>query len=432
MKKAEKTKIVKRPDWDEYFMAIAELVGQRTTCLRRMVGAVAMREKRILTTGYNGAPAGLSHCLELGCLREKLNVPSAQRHELCRGIHAEQNCIIQAAYHGINLRGATMYVTNFPCVVCSKMIINAGFTRLVFDNPPAKPYVDELAEEMLKESKMELVDFSRNNKTGRGRRMKLYSTESAYDILEKAMKEKYGGERGIMKTNPYSHSFIAIEGIDGCGKSTLIGGLKKCDEENKIGAIFTKEPTDGEVGQKIRKILNNHGRDENGKKIYPEELQELYIYDRLKHRQTESVFLEGHPIFSDRDFFSTLAYGIAAGINFRWILERHEIILKSLFFVPNLVFILDLPAEEAIKRIKKAGKAEDYFEKLAFLEKVRQAYLELPKIMEEFYPDVEIDIQIIDASKPPEEVLEKALDVLAFYGSCGSCHSKDCQFRKSL
>jgi len=137
-----------RPDWDEYFMGIVELVAKRSTCLRRSVGAALVRDKRILATGYNGAPSGLHHCLDVGCLREKFQVPSGERHELCRGLHAEQNAIIQAALHGVSVKGATLYCTNQPCIICAKMIINAGITTAVVKDG----YADKLAEEMLAEA----------------------------------------------------------------------------------------------------------------------------------------------------------------------------------------------------------------------------------------------------------------------------------------
>ncbi len=137
-----------RPDWDDYFMEIARIVRTRSTCTRRQVGAIAVKDKRILTTGYNGAPAGLPHCSEVGCLRAEMNVPSGQRHELCRGLHAEQNTIIQAAVYGTIIKGATFYVTHQPCVVCAKMLINAGIERLVI----LDDYPDKLAEEMLKQA----------------------------------------------------------------------------------------------------------------------------------------------------------------------------------------------------------------------------------------------------------------------------------------
>ena len=114
-----------RPDWDDYFMEIAHMVATRSTCLRRAVGAVLIKEKRILTTGYNGAPSGLAHCEEVGCLRELQQVPSGQRHELCRGLHAEQNAILQAALYGVPIAGATLYCTTILCSLCKKMLINA-------------------------------------------------------------------------------------------------------------------------------------------------------------------------------------------------------------------------------------------------------------------------------------------------------------------
>jgi dCMP deaminase len=137
-----------RPSWDEYFMEITHLVARRSTCLRRQVGAVLVKDKNILATGYNGAPSGVAHCLDVGCLREKLRIPSGERHELCRGLHAEQNAIIQAAKHGTNIYDATLYCTTMPCIICSKMIINAGIRRIVFE----EGYPDTLAAEMIEES----------------------------------------------------------------------------------------------------------------------------------------------------------------------------------------------------------------------------------------------------------------------------------------
>lgn len=144
-----------RPSWDEYFMTLANEVATRTTCMRRAVGAVIVKDKRILATGYNGVPSGLAHCGETGCLREELGVPSGQRHEICRGLHAEQNAIIQAARYGINIDGATIYVNTQPCVVCAKMLINSGITEVVYQNP----YPDELAMSMLEEAGMKLRVF---------------------------------------------------------------------------------------------------------------------------------------------------------------------------------------------------------------------------------------------------------------------------------
>lgn len=138
----------KRPDWDSYFLDIVDLVSRRSTCCRRSVGAGLVRDSRILATGYNGAPSKLQHCLDIGCLREQLKVPSGERHELCRGLHAEQNAIIQAALHGVGTKGSTLYCTNHPCVICAKMIINAGISRVVIRDG----YHDQLAAEMLKEA----------------------------------------------------------------------------------------------------------------------------------------------------------------------------------------------------------------------------------------------------------------------------------------
>ncbi|GKX30613.1 dCMP deaminase [Vallitalea longa] len=137
-----------RPSWDEYFMDIVEIIKGRSTCLRRKVGAVIVKDRRILTTGYNGAPSGCKHCEEVGCLREELGIPSGQRHELCRASHAEQNAIVQAAMHGVSIDGGTIYVTDQPCVICSKLIINAGLKRVVFKGS----YPDELSMELLKEA----------------------------------------------------------------------------------------------------------------------------------------------------------------------------------------------------------------------------------------------------------------------------------------
>lgn len=140
-------------------MDITHLVAKRSTCLRRQVGAVLVKDKKILATGYNGAPSGLEHCLDVGCLREQLGIPSGERHELCRGLHAEQNAIIQAAYHGVQIREATLYCTNHPCIICSKMIINAGIQRIIYEDG----YADVLAQQMLKESRVKVEKFSRRN-----------------------------------------------------------------------------------------------------------------------------------------------------------------------------------------------------------------------------------------------------------------------------
>lgn len=137
-----------RPDNDTYFMSMAELVSSRSTCLRRQVGAVIVKEKRVLSTGYNGAPKGLKHCAEVGCVRQQNNVESGTRHELCRGVHAEQNAVIQAAYFGVSIKDASIYTTNFPCVMCAKILINAGIREVVYRDD----YIDELSRGILSES----------------------------------------------------------------------------------------------------------------------------------------------------------------------------------------------------------------------------------------------------------------------------------------
>lgn len=146
-----------RPSWDDYFMEIAFLVATRSTCLRRQVGAIIVKDKHIIATGYNGAPSGLLHCSETGCLREKLGIAPGQRHELCRGLHAEQNAIIQSAVHGVSIAGGTLYATTQPCVLCSKMLINAGIKRIVFSGS----YPDELSLDLLREAQVELCPWSK-------------------------------------------------------------------------------------------------------------------------------------------------------------------------------------------------------------------------------------------------------------------------------
>ncbi len=151
-----------RPTWDQYFIDITLLVATRSTCLRRQVGALLVKDRNILATGYNGTPSGIRHCEETGCLRERLKVPSGERHELCRGLHAEQNAIIQAARHGVNIDGSTLYCTTMPCIICTKMLINAGIKRIVY----AEGYADELAREMVEESGIEVVHFERGAPEG--------------------------------------------------------------------------------------------------------------------------------------------------------------------------------------------------------------------------------------------------------------------------
>jgi dCMP deaminase len=145
---------MKRPTWDEYFMEMAELTAKRSTCSRRQVGAVIVRDNRAVATGYNGAPRGLAHCEEKGgCLRQQLNVPSGQRHELCRALHAEQNAIISAASMGNAIEGGTIYITHQPCVICAKMIINAGIKKIYIKDS----YPDKMAEEIINEAGIEVI-----------------------------------------------------------------------------------------------------------------------------------------------------------------------------------------------------------------------------------------------------------------------------------
>jgi dCMP deaminase len=143
----------KRPNWQRYFMDMAILVSRRSTCLRRKVGAVLVKDNQIISTGYNGAPKHIAHCEHLGCMRVNNNVPSGERHELCRGVHAEQNAIIQAAINGSSTKEAELYCTNHPCSICAKMIINAEIkTVYIYDG-----YPDSLAQQLFKEADVELI-----------------------------------------------------------------------------------------------------------------------------------------------------------------------------------------------------------------------------------------------------------------------------------
>jgi dCMP deaminase len=144
-----------RPTLDEYFMEIAEVVAKRSTCLRNNVGAVIVRDKRILSTGYNGAPRDMEHCLEIGCIRDQQNIASGTRHELCRAVHAEQNAIIQSALHGVSVEGATLYCTHQPCILCAKMIINSKIKRVVYSNK----YPDDEAINFFKKAGVEINIF---------------------------------------------------------------------------------------------------------------------------------------------------------------------------------------------------------------------------------------------------------------------------------
>ncbi len=145
-----------RPSWDEYFIELAYFVARRSTCIRRQVGAVIVKDKHILATGYNGAPKGIAHCLDTGCLRDKLGIPSGTRHEICMASHAEQNAIIQAAYHGIAIKDSVIYCTTHPCSICAKMIINAGIKKIYY----VEGYPDELGKKLLDEAGIERIKLS--------------------------------------------------------------------------------------------------------------------------------------------------------------------------------------------------------------------------------------------------------------------------------
>lgn len=142
-----------RKTWHEYFMSIAVLAAQRSTCIRRQVGAIAVKDKRILATGYNGAPSGVPHCLDIGCLRDDLLVPSGQKHELCRAVHAEQNVIIQAAFNGVSIDGATIYCTTYPCSICAKMLINCGIKDIYYSGT----YNDKMSASLLSDARIKII-----------------------------------------------------------------------------------------------------------------------------------------------------------------------------------------------------------------------------------------------------------------------------------
>jgi dCMP deaminase len=149
-----------RPDWHTYFMKMAFLVSERSTCLRRKVGAIIVRDNQILSTGYNGAPKRVPHCSQTGCLRSKYAVPSGERHELCRGVHAEQNAVIQAAVNGLSIRNAELYCTNQPCSICAKMLINAEIKNIIVANT----YEDQLARILLEQASVNVFHFDMDSK----------------------------------------------------------------------------------------------------------------------------------------------------------------------------------------------------------------------------------------------------------------------------
>lgn len=149
-----------RPSWDEYFLELAQLVASRSTCLRRQVGAVLVNKERIIATGYNGAPRGLGHCLDIGCMREEMGIPSGQRYELCRGVHAEQNAIINAAFYGVSTQDTVLYCTTQPCIICARILINAGIIRVVHQGD----FDDKLAVQFMEEAGIDLVEITYRSK----------------------------------------------------------------------------------------------------------------------------------------------------------------------------------------------------------------------------------------------------------------------------
>jgi len=148
-----------RPTWDQYYMGVAKLISSRTTCLRRAVGCVLTLDNRILSTGYNGTPVGVTHCEKKGCIRELLNVPSGERHEMCRGLHGEQNALLQCALHGISTKDSVLYSTTFPCSVCAKLLINAKVKKIIF----LQEYKDDLSKELLYEAGIEIIKYEEPN-----------------------------------------------------------------------------------------------------------------------------------------------------------------------------------------------------------------------------------------------------------------------------
>jgi len=163
-RKTQRKEALIRPTWDEYFMEVAHVVQKRSTCMRRQVGAVLVKDKRILATGYNGAPSGLPHCHGTGCLRKQLNIPSGERHEICRGAHAEQNAIAQAALLGVSTRDSEIYITAHPCSVCVKIMINAGVKRIMYEGD----YPDSLAMQLLAQSSLKVEQFKSSSRSKKG------------------------------------------------------------------------------------------------------------------------------------------------------------------------------------------------------------------------------------------------------------------------
>lgn len=226
-----------------------------------------------------------------------------------------------------------------------------------------------------------------------------------------------------MQINPYPFPFVVLEGIDGSGKSTLLKGVEKYLQNKRVPFYVTAEPTDLEYGKKIRHILDNGGRDENNNKVAAEDLQRLYILDRLSHRKSEGEFLKTMAVISDRDWESTLAYASAFGVSPQWVINEHERLSACLpagrreagmeLFFSNLTIIVDVTPEEALRRQKAAGKVLDYFESdIVKRGKLREAYLNLPAVLQQLLPQVPFNIQVIDGMRPEAEVLQNALSYI--------------------
>ena len=229
----------KSRQWDDYFFDILNQVKQRSTCLRRQIGALAVRENHILATGYNGAPKGTRHCTEETCLRK--NIPSGTRHELCKAVHAEQNLITQAAYHGVSLKGATVYCTNKPCSICTKLLINSGVVRVIYEEGYPDELTDALVEEvsyfdMVKRPIIEIRKFDFSVRPDvLSPLKKIYTTEAIRRALNGVLKQKRG------------HYIFP---------SDVLGNMLLCKhptsaEKNLVGKLIAFEETKDDEGPKF-------------------------------------------------------------------------------------------------------------------------------------------------------------------------------------
>lgn len=219
-----------------------------------------------------------------------------------------------------------------------------------------------------------------------------------------------------MKINPYPFPFVVLEGIDGSGKSTLLKGVDEYLQDKRVPFYVTAEPTDLEYGKRIRRILDDNGRDENNNKVAAKDLQRFYILDRLNHRKSEGEFLKTMAVISDRDWESTLAYASAFGVSPQWVINEHERMAckagMELFF-SNLTLVVDVTPKEALRRQKAMGKILDYFESdIVKREKLREAYLSLPMVLPQLLSYIPFNIKVIDGMRPEKEVLQSALSYI--------------------